>query len=152
MQILLLMYFGYLYFQLHSHADLFEAMEDEESESEEAKMNVWTAVGSLVAITVVTAFCADYLVDSIDEFSTKLGVPKVFIGIILLPIVGNAAEHLTSVWMAMKGKMEITLGVAIGSSIQIAVGVVPILVLVGWAMNRDLTLFFEVSFVHRPFI
>ena len=85
-QILLLMYFFYLYFQLFSHADLFEAEELEEAEAEVAKMNVYTALGSLVGITVVTAFCADYLVDSIDEFSSQLGVPKVFIGIILLPI------------------------------------------------------------------
>lgn len=127
-------------------------------------MNPVAAVISLVGVTVVTAFCADYLVESIDEFSEKLGVPKVFIGIILLPIgespiyqsgivervadicnetVGNAAEHLTAVWMAMKGKMEITLGVAIGSSIQIAVGVVPIMVLVSWAIGRELTLYFE---------
>ena len=106
-------------------------------------MNLYTAVGALIAVTLVTAFCADYLVDSIDEFSSRLGVPKVFIGIILLPIVGNAAEHLTAVWMAMKGKMEITIGVAIGSSIQISVGVVPLLVLVGWAIGRDLTLYFE---------
>jgi Ca2+:H+ antiporter len=106
-------------------------------------MNLPAAVASLIGVTVVTAFCADYLVESIDEFSSKLGVPKVFIGIILLPIVGNAAEHLTAVWMAMKGKMEITLGVAIGSSIQIAVGVVPLLVLVSWAIGRELTLYFE---------
>ncbi|KAK9896636.1 calcium/proton exchanger [Cystobasidium minutum MCA 4210] len=141
--ILLLMYIGYLYFQLHSHADLFEAEIEEEAEAEVAKMNPVAAVISLIGVTLVTAFCADYLVESIDEFSERLGVPKVFIGIILLPIVGNAAEHLTAVWMAMKGKMEITLGVAIGSSIQIAVGVVPLLVLVSWAMGRELTLFFE---------
>jgi Ca2+:H+ antiporter len=79
------MYFFYLYFELYSHADLFEA-EGAEEEDEESKMNLWTAVGSLIGVTVVTAFCADYLVDSIDEFSTKLGVPKVFIGFILLPI------------------------------------------------------------------
>ena len=79
------MYFFYLYFQLYSHADLFKA-EDEAEAGEAAKMNLYAAVGSLVAVTVVTAFCADYLVESIDEFSTRLGVPKVFIGIILLPI------------------------------------------------------------------
>ena len=79
------MYFGYLYFELYSHADLFEA-ENAQEEEEESKMNLWTAIGALIGVTVVTAFCADYLVDSIDEFSTKLGVPKVFIGFILLPI------------------------------------------------------------------
>lgn len=75
-----------LYFQLHSHSDLFEAEIDEEAEVEVAKMNPIAAVLALVGVTVVTAFCADYLVESIDEFSEKLGVPKVFIGIILLPI------------------------------------------------------------------
>lgn len=75
-----------LYFQLHSHSDLFEAEVDEEAEVEIAKMNPVAAVLALIGVTVVTAFCADYLVESIDEFSMKLGVPKVFIGIILLPI------------------------------------------------------------------
>lgn len=79
------MYFFYLYFQLYSHSDLFKAEEEEEA-GESAKMNIYTAIGSLVAVTVVTAFCADYLVDSIDEFSNRLGIPKTFIGIILLPI------------------------------------------------------------------
>jgi Ca2+:H+ antiporter len=69
-------------------------------------MNLYTAIAALLGVTVVTSFCADYLVDSIDEFSAKLGVPKVFIGIILIPIVGNAAEHLTAVWMAMKGASD----------------------------------------------
>ena len=80
------MYVLYLYFQLSSHAFLFDSEQEEHEEAEVAKMNVYTAVGSLIAITVVTAFCADYLVESIDEFSTDYGVPKVFIGIILLPI------------------------------------------------------------------
>jgi Ca2+:H+ antiporter len=68
-----------------------------------------------------------------------------FIGLILLPLVGNAAEHVTSVWMACKGKMELTIGVAVGSSIQIAAGMIPLLVLIAWPLQKDLTLFF-VSF------
>ncbi|KAM0755413.1 calcium/proton exchanger [Meredithblackwellia eburnea MCA 4105] len=138
--ILIFCYASYLVFQLKSHAYLFE--DEQEAEEEEAKMNVKTAVGALVVITVVTSFCADYLVGAIEEFSNDFHIPKVFIGLILLPIVGNAAEHVTSVWMAMKGKMELTIGVSVGSSIQIAVGVVPILVIVAWIIDRDLTLFF----------
>lgn len=65
-----------------------------------------------------------------------------FIGLILLPLVGNAAEHVTSIWMACKGKMELTIGVAVGSSIQIAAGMIPLLVIIAWPMHRDLTLFF----------
>ncbi|GAA5947467.1 hypothetical protein JCM3765_001691 [Sporobolomyces pararoseus] len=134
-------YACYLYFQLSSHAYLFEAEQDDEEE--QAKMNVTSAVIALVGVTVVTSFCADYLVGAIDEFAQDYNIPKAFIGLILLPIVGNAAEHVTSVWMAAKGKMEITIGVAIGSSIQIAVGVIPALVIVAWIVHQPLTLFFE---------
>jgi len=142
--ILLCIYATYLFFQLKTHAYLFEAAKNDDDEEEDpAKMNVWAAVSALVVVTVITSFCADYLVDSIDEFANDYGIPKAFIGLILIPIVGNAAEHLTSVWMAAKGKMEIVIGVSVGSSIQIAVGVIPLLVLVGWAMGRELTLYFE---------
>ncbi|KDE04303.1 Ca2+:H+ antiporter [Microbotryum lychnidis-dioicae p1A1 Lamole] len=139
--ILLVCYAFYLLFQLKTHAYLFEDPQDHEEE--EAKMNVTTAVASLCIVTVITSFCADYLVGAIDEFADQYKIPKSFIGLILIPIVGNAAEHVTSVWMAMKGKMEITIGVAIGSSIQIAVGVIPLLVVVGWAIGQNLTLYFE---------
>lgn len=110
------MYALYLVFQLKTHSYLFadEASADEE---EEAKMNLPSALGALLGVTLVTAFCADYLVGSIDEFASSAGIPKMFIGLVLLPIVGNAAEHVTSVWMAAKGKMELAIGVAVGSSI-----------------------------------
>ena len=86
-------------------------------------MGMYFSVGALLGITVVTSFCADCaskfcaprltladLVGSIDEFATQFSVPTAFIGLILLPIVGNAAEHVTAVWMALKGKMELTIG------------------------------------------
>lgn len=142
--ILLVVYIAYLYFQLKSHSNLFEAEADENGESEEEhpEMDTYSAAGWLVIITVVTAFCADVLVSSIDETASKWKLPKPFIGLILLPIVGNAAEHVTAVWMAMKGRTELTIGVAVGSSIQIAAGMIPILVLVSWALHKNLTLFF----------
>ncbi|EHS62567.1 Ca2+:H+ antiporter, variant [Puccinia graminis f. sp. tritici CRL 75-36-700-3] len=139
--LLLAMYILYLYFQLSTHSYLYEDSSSE-PEEEEARMNFRTATGALVGVTVVTAFCAEYLVDSIDEFAQQAGIPKAFIGLILLPIVGNAAEHVTAVFMAMKGKMELAIGVAVGSSIQIAVGVIPIMVIIGWATGKELTLFF----------
>ncbi|KAK4058663.1 hypothetical protein OIO90_000107 [Microbotryomycetes sp. JL221] len=139
--VLLISYIAYLFFQLRSHAYLFEAENDDEEE--EARMDTTTAIASLLVVTVITSFCADYLVGAIDEFANDFHIPKAFIGLILIPIVGNAAEHVTSVWMAAKGKMEITIGVSVGSSIQIAVGVIPLLVVVGWIIGQDLTLFFE---------
>jgi len=160
--LLLFVYASYLFFQLNTHADLYKAktklknrtgtqnnqaggvqQEEEEEEEEEAHMSVVAAGASLLAITIVTAFVADYLVASIEETAEKYHLSKPFIGVILLPLVSNAAEHITSVWMAMKGKMELTIGISIGSSIQIATFAIPLLVVVGWITGRELTLFFE---------
>ncbi|KAE8541143.1 calcium/proton exchanger [Cryptococcus gattii VGV] len=140
--ILLLTYFGYLYFQLRTHSGLFEAETEEAEEMEVAEMDQWSAGTWLLIITVITAFCADILVGSIDETAQQWNIPKRFIGLILLPLVGNAAEHVTSVWMACKGKMELTIGVSVGSSIQIAAGMIPLLVIIAWPLQKDLTLFF----------
>ena len=106
-------------------------------------MTPQAAIIALLIVTVVTSFNADYLVAAIDGVANDYGLSKVFIGTILLPIVGNAAEHVTSVWMAAKDKMEIALGVAIGSSVQICLGLVPALVLVGWLVGQPLTLYFH---------
>ncbi|KAK0463579.1 Sodium/calcium exchanger protein-domain-containing protein [Desarmillaria tabescens] len=140
--LLLGVYIAYLYFQLKSHHYLFQAPESEE-EPEIANMSVVSAGTALIIVTVVTSFCADYLVASIEEFAKMYNIPKAFIGLILLPIVANAAEHVTSIWMAMKGQMELTIGICVGSSIQIATFVVPLLVIVGWISNHELTLFFD---------
>jgi len=64
------------------------------------------------------------------------------VGIVLLPIVGNAAEHVTSVSVAVKGKMDLAIGVAIGSSVQIALLVIPLMVELGWILDKPLTLYF----------
>ncbi|KIM48760.1 hypothetical protein M413DRAFT_85225 [Hebeloma cylindrosporum] len=138
--VLLLIYCAYLYFQLVSHVHLYVGTA--EVEPEPPKMSVISASISLLCVTVVTAFCADYLVASIEEFAERYSVPKPFIGLILLPIVANAAEHVTSVWMAMKNQMELTITICVGSSIQIASFVVPLLVIVGWLSGHELSLFF----------
>ncbi|KAK0565496.1 hypothetical protein OC861_003719 [Tilletia horrida] len=143
--ILLVVYVLYLFFQIKTHSHLFEALPEDgdEEEAETPKMSPVASIVGLLAVTVVTSFNADYLVGAIDEVANDYGIPKAFIGTILLPIVGNAAEHVTSVVMAYKGKMEIAIGVAVGSSIQIAVGVIPALVVVGWAIGQPLTLYFQ---------
>ncbi|KAJ3745035.1 Sodium/calcium exchanger protein-domain-containing protein [Lentinula detonsa] len=138
--LLLGVYVAYLYFQLKSHSYLFQA--EGNQEAEEPQMNIVAASISLFVVTVITAFCADFLVASIEEFAERYKIPKPFIGLILLPIVGNAAEHVTSIWMALKGQMELTIGICVGSSIQIAAFVVPLLVVIGWISHHELTLFF----------
>ncbi|EIN07147.1 calcium/proton exchanger [Punctularia strigosozonata HHB-11173 SS5] len=138
--LLLLIYIAYLVFQLKTHAYLYIAELEEEEEA--SKMSTVAAATGLLLVTVITSFCADYLVASIEETAERYHIPRAFIGLILLPIVANAAEHVTSIWMALKNKMELTIGICVGSSIQIAAFVVPVLVIVGWISGHPLTLFF----------
>lgn len=79
----------------------------------------------MTLITIVVSYCADYMVDSIDPIVASTGISKTFIGVILIPIVGNAAEHVTAIVVATKDKMDLSVGVAIGSSMQIALSLHP---------------------------
>lgn len=75
-------------------------------------------------------------VGSIDAITESGGISKTFVGLILLPIVGNAAEHATAVTVACKDKMDLAIGVAVGSSMQIALLVLPLVIVIGWCMGR----------------
>ena len=142
--ILLVLYVLYLFFQLKTHKDLFDDEDEQDGEQEEGRVLSPPAAGiALVIVTVLVAICAEYLVDSIDSIVETAHISKTFIGLVLLPIVGNAAEHVTAVVVAMKDKMDLAIGVAIGSSMQIALLVTPFLVILGWIMNRPMTLHFE---------
>ncbi|CAM9841025.1 unnamed protein product [Chrysoparadoxa australica] len=134
---LLVMYVQLLFFQLRSHAHLFE--DDDEAEP---ALSLATSIIGLGAVTVAIAILSEYLVGSIDGFTQHANLSKTFVGIILLPIIGNAVEHVTAVTVAMKNKMELAMGVAVGSATQISMFVVPVTVLSGWAMKRDMTLAF----------
>jgi len=103
----------------------------------------WSAAIALVVVTLMVAVCAEYLVDSIDSIVESAHISKTFIGLILLPIVGNAAEHVTACVVAYKGKMNLAIGVAIGSSLQIAIFVTPFLVILGWIIGQEMTLHFQ---------
>ena len=86
---------------------------------------------------------AEFLVESIDGLVSGTGVSETFVGLILLPIVGNAAEHVSGITFALKNKMDLAINIAIGSSQQIALCVTPLMVIIGWAANKDMTLFFN---------
>ena len=145
--ILLILYVLYLLFQLKTHATLFDEEDtDGEGDGEQKEPDILSppaAAVALVIITVLVAVCAEYLVDSIDSIVETAHISKTFIGLILLPIVGNAAEHVTACVVAYKDKMDLAIGVAIGSSMQIALLVTPFLVILGWIIGQDLTLHFE---------
>ncbi|OAA61759.1 sodium/calcium exchanger protein [Niveomyces insectorum RCEF 264] len=102
-----------------------------------------TAILLLLVSTGLVALCAEFMVGSInDVVRGNSGLSEAFVGLILLPIVGNAAEHVTGVTVAMKNKMDLALGVALGSSIQIAIFVTPVVVLLGWILHKDMSLYF----------
>lgn len=114
-----------------------------EVEAQEPCISAISAAIVLVVTTVVIGVCADYLVGSIDDVVEEAGISKTFIGLILIPIVGNAAEHVTAIVVAMKDKMDLAMGVAIGSSIQIATLVTPFMVIFGWIIHEPMSLHFE---------
>lgn len=115
-----------------------EEARKEEEEREEPQLHFWVAVATLVISTVLVALCAEYMVDAISAVTAgNSGISQTFVGLILLPIVGNAAEHATAVTVAVKDKMDLAIGVAVGSSMQIALLVLPLIVVIGWIMGKD---------------
>lgn len=140
---LLITYTAFLYFQLGTHRALFEGEGDEEEEEESPDLSPITAGIILMILTVVTSFATDFMIHSIEGTVSKWGVCKEFVGIIMLPIIGNAAEHYTAITVAARNKMDLALGVAAGSSCQMALLVTPFTVIVGWCYGKDMTLNFH---------
>ena len=106
----------------------------------EPQLSLVTAICTLAGSTVLVALNAEYLVDSINAITCSgSGISKTFVGLILLPIVGNAAEHATAVTVAVKDKMDLAIGVAVGSSMQIALLVLPFTVVLGWIIGNEKT-------------
>lgn len=115
-----------------------------EEEGEQPQLSKWVALFTLAASTACVAICAEFMVDSINAITESGTVSRTFVGLILLPIVGNAAEHATAVTVACKDKMDLAIGVAVGSSMQIALLVIPFVVVLGWIMgNEDMNLAFD---------
>jgi Ca2+:H+ antiporter len=138
--ILLFLYGLFLLFQLKTHSHLF--IKSSHHEEEVAALTMRQAVILLVVSTALVALMAECLVGSIEHSAESLGWPEVFIGVILIPLFGNAAEHFTAVTVAGKNKMDLSIGIAIGSSTQVAVFIAPLAVLIGWILNADMTLQF----------
>lgn len=119
------------------------ALDSGESGKPKTHMSRTAAIVMLLISTALVAVCAEFLVDSINYLVGHTSVSEAFIGLIILPIVGNAAEHVTAVTVASKNKMDLAIGVAVGSSIQIALFVTPVIVLLGWILQKDMSLYFS---------
>ncbi len=129
-----------LVFSLHTHKDVFNPVTQEEEKP------LWTrnfALGVLIGSTVLVGLVAEVLVGAVESVSASLGLTEIFMGVIIIAIIGNAAEHAAAIKMAWKNKMDLSVGIATISSVQIALFVTPVLVLASVAMGRALTLDFE---------
>jgi Ca2+:H+ antiporter len=145
--ILLLTYAASLVFSLKSHRHLFLPEGDSAAVELEVGGSVWSVRRSVVVLAITAVFVAlvsEDLVHALDGAGQAIGLSKVFMGVVVVALVGNAAEHSTAVVVAMKGKMDLALGIALGSSMQIALFVAPALVLTGHAMGRPLGLEFSI--------
>ncbi|MDZ8260435.1 calcium/proton exchanger [Nostoc sp. ChiQUE01b] len=143
--VLILVYALTLLFSMKTHSYLYDVgvAETEEEETSHGKPNMILWVGVLLVCTLLVAIESEMLVDSLEVATSQLGLTALFTGVILVPIVGNAAEHATAVTVAMKDKMDLSLSVAVGSSMQIALFVAPVLVIAGRVLGQPMDLDFK---------
>lgn len=123
--IMFIIYILSLVFSFFTHKDIYSIDHKEEGE---VKWSLKKAILVLTFATVLIAIESEFLVSGVDAITSTLGLSEFFVGIILIPIIGNAAEHSTAIIMAMKNKMDVALEIAIGSSLQIILFVAPILI------------------------
>jgi Ca2+:H+ antiporter len=144
--ILIIVYGLTLLFSMKTHAYLCDVGEAEnalESGEIPEAPNPWFWSGVLLLCTLAVAYESELLVGSLEVATEELGLTALFTGVILVPIIGNAAEHATAVTVAMKNKMDLSMAVAMGSSLQIALFVAPVLVLAGWLFGQPMDLNFN---------
>ncbi|KAI5426572.1 hypothetical protein KIW84_032130 [Lathyrus oleraceus] len=143
--IMLLAYASYPFFQLRSQQNFYTPVDQEvdtsenTDEEEEFELTKWEAIIWLAILTVWVSVLSGHFVDAIEGASESLNMSVAFISVILLPIVGNAAEHASAIMFAVEDKLDITIGVAVGSSTQISMFVIPFCVVVGWCKGKDRT-------------
>ncbi|EJT98206.1 calcium/proton exchanger [Dacryopinax primogenitus] len=115
----------------------------EEEEEEQPKLTLPVTIGLLVIVSVLVGVTSEFLVDSIDSVVQTGALSEEWVGLILIPIIGNAAEHVSAVTVAVKDKVDLAINIAVGSSIQIAVFVIPFVTVLAWIMGKNLTMLFD---------
>jgi Ca2+:H+ antiporter len=137
--VLVCMYGASLFFSLHTHKHLYL----EEVGKFEPRWSTARAVATLLIATLAVAGMSDLLVKSIEPLAATLGWSQLFIGVIFVAIVGNAAEHFSAVLVARKDRMDLALQIAIGSATQIVLVVAPVLVILGAPLGQPMNLIFD---------
>jgi Ca2+:H+ antiporter len=140
--VLILAYAANLAYTLVTHRDVFGREEPEEKKSE-AHWPVWVSLAVLAGATVAVAFEAEMIADVLESTSASLGLTPFFLGVVVLPLLGNAAEYFAAVYFARQDRMDLVMSIAVGATIQIALFTAPLLVLVSYAMGRPMNLVFN---------
>ncbi|GAB4849823.1 Vacuolar cation/proton exchanger 5 [Ancistrocladus abbreviatus] len=142
--VMLLSYAAYLFYQLKGQRDVGDSQDGESSAGNDApEISRRASVIWMLIITVWISVLSEYLVNAIEGAASAWKISIAFISVVLLPVVGNAAEHASAIVFAMKDKLDISLGVAIGSSTQIAMFGIPLCVVIGWMMGQKMDLNFH---------
>lgn len=136
--ILLITYIAGLVFSLVTHRNIFVRQEDREEQNEQPDWSLLKAVIILLSAAFFVAIESEMLVDTIEFVTKSYGLPEVFMGIILIPLLGNVAENVSAVLMAVKNKVDICIEIAVGSSIQIALFVAPLLILSSFILGNPM--------------
>ena len=139
--VLFFTYFCMLGFSLWTHKHFFQGAHAHAEESG-SQWSRGKAITILVISTAVVALLSEFLVGTIENVRDSVGLTEVFVGVIVVAIVGNAAEHSAAILMAMKNKMDLSVGIAIGSSLQIALFVAPVLIFLSYLFGRPMNLEF----------
>ncbi|REE88654.1 Ca2+:H+ antiporter [Paenibacillus taihuensis] len=142
--ILIIAYVLWLIFSMVTHKDILA--DDEETTPDHGEEPAWSkgkSIMYLVLATVMTAFVSEWLVSTLHSFTAKFGLSEVFVGAFLIAIVGNAAEHSAAVMLAMKNKIGAAVEIAVGSSLQIALFVAPVLILVSALFGKTMDIVFS---------
>jgi Ca2+:H+ antiporter len=137
--VLILMYVAALVFTLVTHEHLFRTPQEDETPA-------WSRRKAVVVLLITTGFVAlmsEFLVSSLEPALKTLGLSELFVGLILIPVIGNAAEHSSAVMFALRNKVDVTLEIAIGSSTQIALFVAPVLVFISLAVGHPMDFVFS---------
>jgi Ca2+:H+ antiporter len=145
--VLILVYAANLIYTLVTHRDIFAS---DSGASEEAapddphasRWSLWLALGVLVGATALTALEAELVSGALEATAQDLGISTFFLGVTVLAVVGNAAEYVSAVYFARRGDMDLAVGITVGSTIQVALLVAPLLVLVSYFMGRPMNLVF----------
>ncbi|MFF2448458.1 calcium/proton exchanger [Neobacillus sp. NPDC058068] len=142
--ILIVLYLAALFFKLVTHRGVYQPSgETEEHEKEVPEWGKGKAIAVLFIATIAVAYISEHLVHTFEFVAESFGWTELFIGVIIVAIVGNAAEHASAVLMAYKNKMDVAVEIAIGSTLQVAMFVLPVLVLISLFFDQSMPLLFS---------